>query len=370
MLQLLVKPKIFKFDTFSEFCDSFNIGSNDLILTHEFLYADYMKNHDLQCDYLFQERYGVGEPNDEMIDRMLSDMKQKDYRRIIVVGGGTVIDIAKIFALEKVEKSSMLFDKSAPIRKCRELVIVPTTCGTGSEVTNLSIAEIKSKKTKMGIADEALFADYAVLIPELIARLPFKFFVYSSIDALIHAVESFLAPKSNAFTELFAVKAIEMIIDGYQLIQKEGPDARSQKLEQFLVASNFAGIAFGNTGVGAVHALSYPLGGNYHVPHGESNYTFFIAVMKKYASIDPDGKIAVLAGHLSRILGTDADPFQALSQLLETVIERKPLHEYGMKPEEIALFSKSVIDTQQRLLVNSYVPMDYKTIYGIFESLY
>ncbi|MCQ4720652.1 iron-containing alcohol dehydrogenase, partial [Flavonifractor plautii] len=109
----------------------------------------------------------------------------------------------------------------------------------------------------------SMYADHAVLIPELLEGLPFSVFATSSIDAQVHAVESSLSPKATPYTKLFGYKAIEMIIMGYQRIATEGREALLSLLEDFLVASNFAGIAFGTAGCAAVHALSYPLGGKY-----------------------------------------------------------------------------------------------------------
>lgn len=138
-----------------------------------------------------------------------------------------------------------------------------------------------------------------------------------------------------------------------------------------LVAANMAGIAFGNAGVGAVHALSYPLGGNYHVPHGESNYQFFTEVFKRYHAKNPNGNITEIEAYLAKELGcTTANVYEALDGLLGQLIRRKPLHEYGMKEPEIEGFAKAVLETQQRLLKNNYVPFSEQEIAEIYRFLY
>jgi 4-hydroxybutyrate dehydrogenase len=367
-----VKPQIHQFKKVQEFTDFFNVGAGDFILTHEFLYTPYLKELHLDADFLFQEKYGLGEPSDEMIDAIIQTMQGKEYKRIIAIGGGTVIDIAKLLRMKDVKHALDLFEKKIPLIKSRELIIVPTTCGTGSEVTNISIAEIKSKHTKMGLAADELYADHSVLIPELVRGLPYKFFVTSSIDALIHGIESFVSPKANAFTELFSLKAIETIIKGYQLIISRGSDYRLNILSDFALGSTWAGIAFANAGVGAVHALSYPLGANYHVPHGEANYQFFIEVFRAYNNKQPNGKIKDLNEFLRKILELDdvSCVYDKLSQLLDQLLNRKPLHEYGMKKEEIEIFTDNVILGQQRLLVNNYVPLSRDEIRDIFQALY
>lgn len=372
MRALKVAPEVFVFDTFKEFADEFQIGKNDLVLTHEFLYEPFMKPLGIESNYIFQEKFGTGEPSDEMIDAINAEMRQYDFERIVAFGGGTIIDIAKLFALKMPEKSMDLFEGSAPIERVKKLVIVPTTCGTGSEVTNISIAELKSKHTKKGLAVDELYADAAVLIPEAIKGLPYKFFATSSVDALIHAIESFVAPKSNVYTELFALKAIEMIVGGYKTIAENGEEARYDMLKDFAIASNYAGIAFANTGVGAVHALSYSIGGAFHVPHGEANYQFFTEIFKMYNKKNPTGKIKEANQVIANVLGINADDdvYAALEGLLNQIIEKKPLKEYGMTEAEIDSFTDSTIANQQRLLANNYVELTKEEIREIFSNLY
>lgn len=367
-----VVPKVYKFNKFGEFAEEFKIGKGDFVLTNKYLYEPFMKELNLDAEIVFRESYGKGEPSDEMINSIINDMKGKNFKRIIAIGGGSIIDICKLLTIKDVDNSVDLFEKKMPIIKDKELIAIPTTCGTGSEVTNVSIAEIKSKHTKMGLAVDELYPDYAVFIPQLVKGLPYKFFVTSSVDALIHAVESYVSPKANSFTQLFSVQAINLILKGYMDIIEKGQDYRLDIIEDFLIGSNYAGIAFGNAGVGAVHALSYPLGGGYHVPHGEANYQFFTEVFKTYNRLDPDGKIKEVNKILADILGTKdvSSVYDDLSGVLDKLLARKPLKEYGMKEEEIDGFTDSVIAGQQRLLANNYVPLSREEIRGIYERLY
>lgn len=370
MSQFAVKPTIQQYRTCREFALAFELGPQDLILTNDFLYHPYFSPLDLPCPVLFQEKYGVGEPSDEMVEAIYHDMP-KNVRRIIAVGGGAVLDIAKILALKHVSPVLDLYDGNLLLDKDKELVLVPTTCGTGSEVTNIAILALVSRRTKKGLASDYMYADQAVLIPELLKGLPFPFFATSSIDALIHAIESSLSPKANDMTKLFGYKAIDMILRGYMEIRDHGPEARFPLLEQFLLASNYAGIAFGNAGCGAVHALSYPLGAVYHVPHGESNYAMFTGVMKKYLSIRSDGAIAELNSFMADILGCAREEvYEALEALLGNLLPKKTLRDYGMKEHELAEFTDSVLENQQRLLKNNFVPLDRAQIFDIYRSLY
>lgn len=370
MKLLMLKPSIYKFATGKEFAEEFKLGEGDLVITNEYIYQPYFGALNLRCDVIFQEKYGAGEPSDDMAEAIYKDIKG-EHKRIIAIGGGTVIDISKLFALKHVSPILDLYDGKLPVIKDKELILVPTTCGTGSEVTNISILALNSRGTKKGLAVDELYADCAVLVPELLEGLPFRFFATSSIDALIHAVESSLSPKGNEMTRMYGYKAIEMILSGYKKIAAEGPDARIPLLEDFLMASNYAGIAFGNAGCAAVHALSYPLGGTYHVTHGEANYAMFTGVMNNYMEIKQDGEIAHLNQFIAEILGCEvADVYSELEKLLNNLIPKKALHEYGVTEQDLVNFTDSVLANQGRLLANNFVELDRDRIYKIYKELY
>lgn len=370
MIELQVKPQILSFDTCKEFVETLGIGKGDLIVTNEYIYEPNFKAFNLECDVIFQEKYGMGEPSDEMAEAMYKDMP-KDFKRIIGIGGGTILDLCKIFSLKHVSPIDDLFDGVFPAEKGAELLLVPTTCGTGSEVTNVAVLALIQRNTKKGLANDAMYADKSVLIPELLHTLPFKVFATSSIDALIHAVESGLSPDSNETFRLFSYNAIEKILKGYMEIKAKGPDARVPLMKDFLLASNWAGIAFSVPGCAAVHGMSYPLGAKYHVAHGESNYAMFTGVMNYYMTVKQDGEIAKMNKFIADIIGCDvANVYSALEDLLNTILPKKALHEYGVKEEELPEFAKSVIENQQRLMKHSFVPLDYDAVLGIYKKLY
>ena len=370
MKELMIKPSIYKYGTAKEFAEEFKLGKGDLVITNEYIYNPYFGELNLGCDTIFQEKYGAGEPSDDMLEAIYKDVKG-EHKRIVAIGGGTVIDISKIFALKYVSPILDLYDGKKPIEKDKELVIVPTTCGTGSEVTNIAILALNSRGTKKGLASDEMYADSAVLVPELLEGLPFPVFATSSIDALVHAVESSLSPKGNEMTRLFGYKAMEMILKGYKKIVAEGKDARIPLLPDFLTASTFAGIAFGNAGCAAVHALSYPLGGKYHVPHGESNYAMFTGVLKNYMEIKSDGEIAKLIQFIADILEVPVENvYDALEALLNNLIQKKPLHEYGVTQQDLEEFTESVMVNQGRLMANNFVELDKERVYKIYRELY
>lgn len=371
MKEIIWKPELHSFRTCQEFADEFQIGESDLVLTNEYIYQPYFGSMDLNCAVLYQEKYGLGEPTDVMVDAILADAAKTGCRRVIAIGGGTVIDIAKVLAVSDGEGVDTLYDLAPDLEKKRELVILPTTCGTGSEVTNISIMSRTRMGTKLGLVGPAMYADHAVLIPELLEKLPFGVFATSSIDALVHAVESSLSPKATPYTKLFGYKAIEMIIKGYQKIAAEGKEARIALLEDFLIASNYAGLAFGTAGCAAVHATSYPLSGKYHVAHGESNYAMFTGVLKNYMEIKQDGEIAVLNRYLADLLGCGTGQvYDKLEELLDQILPKKQLREYGVTQEDLPEFAHSVITSQGRLMANNFVPLDEARVLKIYTELF
>ena len=247
-----IVPSVTEYADFASYAKEAGLGGEDLILTNEYIYDPVIAELDLGCQTLFQEKFGGGEPTDGMVDAILDTLRDMKYTRIIAVGGGTIIDIAKVLAVAAPEdKVDDLYDRMAEgLSKVHPLTIVPTTCGTGSEVTNISIVNRVSRGVKQGIVSEAMFADEAVLIPGMLMSLPYGVFATSSIDAMIHAVESYLSPNACALSEMFSREALHLILQGWQrAVGEGGKDAWKASAPEFLRASNYAGIAFGHAGI-------------------------------------------------------------------------------------------------------------------------
>lgn len=376
MKQITIKPEIQFYDTFREFAAEYALGERDVILTNEYIYDPIMAAEHLKCGVIFQEKYGAGEPADIMAEAILEEVRAYDARRIIAVGGGTIIDIAKVLVLEGMGSIDDMYQNMASLKKEKELIIVPTTCGTGSEVTNIAVLNRTKLGTKQGMVSEAMFADKAVLIPEFLGSLPYKVFATSSIDALVHAVESYLNPAATVFSEMYSVRAIEMLLEGYCRIAQKGTGAWKEDAKSYLIASNMAGIAFSNNGCGAVHAMAYAIGGKYHVPHGESNYQFFVPVLKVYEKKVSGGKVEDLKSILKACMvkggfcsaDCEKSAVDLLKELLDKVLPAKRMSEYGVVQEDIAPFAQSTVDNQQRLLKNSHVPLSKDEIQAVYQN--
>lgn len=368
-MNFAVKPAISSFANLAEFLSAYKVGTGDLIVTNEFVLNPALKGAPAPCDTLFQEQYGKGEPSDEMVNAMLTQIKGKQYDRIIAIGGGTVIDIAKLFVFGSEHSCEEIFANGKTLPRKSQLLLLPTTCGTGSEVTNISIINFIKKDTKIGLAEPALYADEAILIAELLATMPYPVFAHASIDALIHAMESYVSPKANVFTRALGRSAIEQILAGYQKLTANGerkiPD--TEDLEGYLTASTMAGIAFGNAGCAAVHALSYPIGSIYHVPHGKSNYLLLQAVFEAYKQWGAD--LSPLETALAGALSVDTSAaWSSLFALLAKVEDLEPISTLGIDAVQCDKMTASVVQNQQRLLANTPIKLTQAQINEIYLS--
>jgi 4-hydroxybutyrate dehydrogenase len=367
---LHMKTNVQQFNTLGEYLSN-GVLDGAILVTSTGIMNQTLSKFKIQVPIIFHDEYGKGEPTDIKINQMIEEKNKYPHNKIIAIGGGTVMDCAKLMALKNLTNSVDAFTGEVDLIKATPLICIPTTCGTGSEVTPITVAELTQLDTKKGLSHPALQPDEAILIPELLKDLPIKPFMHSAIDALIHATESYLSPKASKLTKVLSLEATVAILKGFQQMSFHGIDKRFDYLEDFLIGSCYAGIAFGNAGVGAVHALSYPLGGKYHVPHGEANFQFFTAVFKYYFDKQPNGAIIELVTAMSKILDCRKDRvFDTLELLLERLIEKPALRSYGMEEKDIILFTESVISGQQRLLDNNYVPLSKDDIKMIYSSLY
>lgn len=364
-----------QFDDFAAFAGAFGLTARDLIFTGGRTYRRFIEPLGLPCACLLREDFGTGEPTDGAVNAMLAarDALQEKLSggigRIVAVGGGSVMDMAKVLSVAPYGTRDVneLYPDMANLLCRHELIALPTTCGTGSEVTNISVIFRTALGTKHGLVGDALYPAHAVLVPSLMDGIPWQVFASSAIDALIHAVESFLSPLATEVTEAFSLEAIREILGGFALLA-ENRDALPGLYGRFLRASAVAGLAFGQAGCGPVHALAFALGGRYHVPHGESCYQYFLPVLRYYRAGRPDGgKLRQLEAVLLDVLGGQ-DGLEALASLLEKILPRRPMSAYGAVEADAAEFARSTIDNQQRLLARAYVPLDEKAALAIEEQ--
>lgn len=365
-----VVPEVQMFDTCQEFCDAYQIGEGDLIFTNPSYFEGLMDEYVSGAEIVYFQKYGKGEPTDVMIEALYRDIKDIPFKRLFAIGGGSIIDVAKLMVQENILPVEDLYAKKIPTKKVRQLIIVPTTCGTGSEMTSVSVIELTKQGMKQGLQTDEQFADVAVLIPQMLDSLPAGPFAKSAIDAFIHASESYLSPKASPFTRMYSENAIRLLLKGFLQIQKNGIEERKKYNRQFLYASAMAGIAFGNAGCAAVHAMSMSFASSHHVAHGEANYVLFTEVFHTYRRMKPDGDIRFYEAILSEELNCEADQvYEKLEEVLQCLLQKKPLRAYGVRQEELPVYTKSVMEKQGRLMANNYVELTQQDIQNIYQTL-
>ena len=224
---------------------------------------------------------------------------------IIALGGGSVMDTAKLVSVlvgKAYSVSDLLRTPSIAVRSVPTLMI-PTTCGTGSEATCNAIVLVPEDKMKVGIVSDAMIADYVILDPETISNLPRKIAASTSLDALCHAIECYTGNKANPVSDMFSLQALELM---FSSIEKTvlGNDMHAK--ENMLIASFLAGAAITSSGTTAIHALSYPLGGRFHIPHGVGNAMLLAPVMR-FNSVSCSERLANIYDRLFGNDGANAD---------------------------------------------------------------
>ena len=207
-------------------------------------------------------------------------LKKTSSEVIIGIGGGSPIDIAKVAAVLAANEGDI--GKFIGIEQVPApglpTIIIPTTAGTGSEVTPIVILSDLEEKLKKGIVSSYLLPTVALLDPELTIGLPPKITAATGMDALIHAIEAYTSKNADSFTDVLACAAMKLLYENIGKAYDDGADitARTNMLEGSLLA----GMAFANAGVTAVHAFAYPIGAEFHIPHGVANSIMLTPVME------------------------------------------------------------------------------------------
>lgn len=220
------------------------------------------------------------EPSYHQAQEIVDQFKKEKADFIIAVGGGSVMDVAKLASILATDAYTVkdLLDNPLLAKKQIASLMIPTTAGTGAEATPNSIVAVPEKELKVGIVNPEMIADYVILDGRLIKKLPKPIAAATGVDALCHAIECFTSTKANPFSNTFALEALDLIMNN--IIEAcTNPEALDAK-NNMLLGSFYAGVAITSSGTTAIHALSYPLGGKYHIPHGVSNAILLTPVMR------------------------------------------------------------------------------------------
>jgi len=219
-------------------------------------------------------RYDEVDPNPRVssVDGARDLFLAEECDGVIAVGGGSVIDTAKAAALlvsdggEVADYDFTLAEPRTITRRIAPLVALPTTAGTGSEVTFWAVITDESRRAKLGLGGPLMAPHVALVDPELTYSLPPDITAYSGLDALTHAVEAYTATNAGPLSDLLAMRAIRLVTESLRTAVDDRADVAARR--SMMLASTLAGAAFTNSDVGAVHCLAEIIGGMYDLPHG------------------------------------------------------------------------------------------------------
>ncbi|CAA9209196.1 MAG: Alcohol dehydrogenase [uncultured Chloroflexi bacterium] len=279
------------------------------------------------------------------------------YDAIIGVGGGSAMDTAKALSLRSANPGpvSRYFGVELVPNTGLPLIHVPTTAGTGAEITPNAIFGDEERRLKAGVVSHRLFAQVAIVDPDLTLGVPATVTAASGIDALTHAIESYVAVKATPHTDLYALESIRLIAANLRGAVTRGGD-RAARTGQAL-GSFYAGIAITNAGTGLCHAMAYPLGGAYHVPHGMANALLLPAVLE-YNMVADLAKMARVAEAMGeQVVGLSVyDAAQrgveAVRRLCRDVGLPAGLREVGVSEDALAHFVEGALSAA-RLIDNN-----------------
>ncbi|MFI8684783.1 iron-containing alcohol dehydrogenase [Rossellomorea sp. NPDC077527] len=210
-----------------------------------------------------------GEPTTEELNEALKQLKQSGADCIVAVGGGSVIDLAKALSvMGLVEEATLDSIPGMRVLERLPLIAVPTTAGTGSEASRVTVITERESQVKKNPGHEGMVPDAAILDPVLTVSLPKHVTAYTGLDALAHAMEAYVSRKATPLSDHFALEAVRLIGKWLPEAYENGEDLEAR--EMMLLGSYYAGVAFSNASTNLAHAAARPLGARFHIPHGLS----------------------------------------------------------------------------------------------------
>lgn len=315
------------------------------------------------------------EPTVANIEEIHERISNENYDLFIGIGGGSVLDATKMLSvLEKNNLSlkDMLGTELIP-SKGVPMVLIPTTSGTGSEVTPNAIITIPEEELKIGIVSRYFLPDLVILDPVLTVTLPPSITAATGMDAFTHSFESYISNKANPISDLYALESMKLIANSIVASYKEPENLRAR--HDMLLASTYGGMALTAAGTAAVHALAYPLGGKFNIPHGEANSMLLPHVTR--VNLDAiEGRMATIAKHIG-IVSTESSiaDSEASEKLIEKIEEwimelniPQDLSDFGVSDKDVAALSEAAFKVR-RLLDNNPKKLSVKDIEGIYRRL-
>ena len=310
------------------------------------------------------------EPPARIVDECTRVVRDKGYDIIIGIGGGSSLDVAKGTSIVAANKGKILDYAGVDLVPRRGLpkILIPTTAGTGSEVTRVLVVSDEAENIKKAIYSDFVLADVAIVDPLLTISMPPTVTADTGMDALVHAIEAYVSVNATPFSDVLAIEAIYLIAENLPAAYAKAENSEARF--NMSLAATLAGMAFTSGGLGVVHALSNPLGIEYHLTHGRSN-----AVMLPYVvDCNKIGSLNKYA-HITQTMGENIEGLSAyqaaeklvtcLNRLLEILNIPRKISAYGVSREDIPKLAEGSMKLSRLFVPNprNLTEEDVKNIY-------
>lgn len=317
----------------------------------------------------------VADPPEAVVAKALEVAANANCDGVLGFGGGSSLDTAKLVALlaGSGQRLEQVYGVELATGPRLPLILIPTTAGTGSEMTAVAIVTT-GETTKAGVVSTHLYPDLAVLDAELTLGLPAGITAATGVDAMVHAIEAYTSVRlKNPYSDMLAKEALRLLSANIETAVVQGDDLGAR--QSMLLGACLAGQAFANAPVAAVHALAYPLGGHYHIPHGLSNALVLPHVMRfnlpavsaLYAELAP----IVFPRHsfdTDTALGAEA-LIEQLQQLMQRLGLPARLRDMGIAEDALPALAGDAMQ-QQRLLINNPRDVTEADALAIYRAAY
>lgn len=335
----------------------------------------FLEAEKIQVEINIQDR-DTPEPATEIVEDTASIAKRGNYDVIIGLGGGSILDVSKMASALVTNPGTTkdYFGREKVLKRGKPTIIVPTTAGTGAEVTKHAIFLDREINVKKVVASSNLLPTVAIVDPTLTVSCPPAVTASAGIDAFIHASEAFLSKNANTITDILALEAISIITKwvGPAFADGLNMDARYQ----MSLGSMMAGVVLNNSGTSLVHAMAYPVGGTLHTPHGVTLSALLIACFE-YVAVAKAEKMATLARAMGETIEglsqreVTKRALDAIHHLIKSVNLPATLNDLGISRDKTDVHQWAVeAHKEQRLLSRSPRILTVEDIEIIYENAF